>query len=66
MYSAAKYRSDLEKACKPVKKASTVFGKSLLKLDPFKTFGPCFLMVAWAMLLLFQTAFFTGRRLINR
>lgn len=66
MYSAAQYRSDLARAAKPARKAASVFGKSLLKLDPFKSFGPCFLMVAWSMVLFFQFLFFTGRRLANR
>ncbi len=65
MYSAAHYRTDLAKAWKPVRYSTVAFWKTLPKLDPFASFGPCFLMVARFMWLFFQFAFFTGRRLVN-
>ncbi len=65
MYSATRYRTDLAHAWKPVKKVVAVFWKSLLKLDPFKTFGPCLLMVVRIIWFLTQGAFFIGRRLTN-
>lgn len=66
MYNDARYKKDLSGSWKPVSKASAVFGKSLLKLDPYKMFGLCFLMVARFMWFTFCYAFFTGRKLINR
>ena len=65
MYPMARYRSDLTKASRPVKKSMSVFGKSLLKFDPFKSFGPCVTMCVWFIGFLFQFAFFTTRKFIN-
>ena len=66
MYSYARYRSDLKKAWKPVRKSADAFGKKLRTLDPFTYFGPCLALCAWLTLFFFQFAFFTGRRLANK
>lgn len=65
MYSASQYRQDCKKSWNRVTKAATAWAKSPLVSDPFKSFGPCCLMVAWFFLFLIAGALFTVRRIVN-
>lgn len=66
MYNTARYRSDLRKAWKPVKKAARTFGKSPWIRDPFASFEPCLALSLRFILFIWQLAFYSARRLINR
>lgn len=65
MYSAARYRLDLKRSSAPLRKAAIAFGKSLLRLVPFTSFGLCCYMVALFMVYVIQCVWFSMRRLTN-